>query len=564
MESSQILGAPNLASNGQTSPAGQENAAPAPSRALSPRHFSSVFSKALEQEAQPSSGPARKPAQNQSSSLNVFPSAEPAASVTRPVSLMEMLALAEAQATGSDSEPETGNAPADSSTLLNADGQLAAGTGLSPAMPGYLFEMPDARLAPGVSNQSALPATKAKSGAPNGNSQADAEAAADSGRSLATALAAQASGFGLLASLSLPDVTLREVSRDVEEEPASGALARKASAASDATGVESGRVSLPLASGIAGPSSAPFSANRAELAFSARLVSLNPAEPGQSGGIATGGATSVTPVSLTSAGESYAAIPPRSTTDQKTQSHSGGAQESDDTETASSDSAAESATPARPASSQQNDHTSTARPLQPDATADSIQPNGGAASSQNSAAPYAQAIELQSGGGGQHASGSPAAGAEMRPGTAAEPTQLESAKPEPAARDIKLQVSEEGQRAEVRLVERGGVVQMSVRTPDAKLAGTLREDLPSLSAKLENAGFRAEVWRPAAAAGPGSRHLSESLNGQNSQQDDSGRRRQDTREDRETLQPRQPKVKPTDSAGKQTEKDFAWYISNLR
>jgi hypothetical protein len=514
MQPSQTLAAANFGSSGQTSPATAENTT-ASAAASSPRHFATVFSKALQSEEQPSSGLARKPTQNQSSSPNVLPSAEQSAAVARPLSLMDMLALAEGTPSASNPEAETGDVPINSSSpLLDEDGQLA----------------------PAATTPAAPQSGKSKTGTTNGNSQdCPADSGALSAGGLSLGATSQTNGLGLLASLSLAGATPREPFPNLEREWGSEVFAGKSSAGSDSTGVASGGNALTLGSGGTNPSSSSFLANRGELAFSARLVSLNPAEQAQSG----------------------------ATAEQKMQIPNGG-QNSNDVDPSGPESAGESATPAWPASSQENDHGSTARALQPDALADPIQPSGGAGSSQNLATPFAQAIEVQSSGAGQHASGSPATSAEIRPGTAPEPAHLDATKAEPAARDIKLQVSEGDQRAEVRLVERGGVVQMSVRTPDVKLAGTLREDLPSLSAKLENAGFRAEVWRPAATAGSAIRQLSESLNGQNLQQDDSGRRRQDPREQNETPQPRQPKVKPADSGDTQAEKEFAWYISNLR
>jgi hypothetical protein len=68
------------------------------------------------------------------------------------------------------------------------------------------------------------------------------------------------------------------------------------------------------------------------------------------------------------------------------------------------------------------------------------------------------------------------------------------------AREIQLQVNQGTQRVDVRVMDRGGEVHVAVRTPDAQLAGALRGDLPTLSAKLEQAGFRAETWHPAGAS----------------------------------------------------------------
>lgn len=86
----------------------------------------------------------------------------------------------------------------------------------------------------------------------------------------------------------------------------------------------------------------------------------------------------------------------------------------------------------------------------------------------------------------------------------AEPHRTPAPAPEPAApvspaRDIRLQVAGGDRRVDVRLTERAGEVQVSVRTPDSQLAGALRDDLAVLSARLEQSGFRAETWHPAGA-----------------------------------------------------------------
>jgi hypothetical protein len=72
---------------------------------------------------------------------------------------------------------------------------------------------------------------------------------------------------------------------------------------------------------------------------------------------------------------------------------------------------------------------------------------------------------------------------------------------EPVARDIRLELGGNGNRIEVRLQERAGEVRLAVRTPDAALAESLRDHLPSLSDRLEQSGFRADQWRVGEAAG---------------------------------------------------------------
>jgi len=47
-----------------------------------------------------------------------------------------------------------------------------------------------------------------------------------------------------------------------------------------------------------------------------------------------------------------------------------------------------------------------------------------------------------------------------------------------------------------------------VRTPDQQAAQSMRQDLSRLASSLDDAGFRADTWRPAATnvAGPSSTH----------------------------------------------------------
>jgi hypothetical protein len=139
--------------------------------------------------------------------------------------------------------------------------------------------------------------------------------------------------------------------------------------------------------------------------------------------------------------------------------------------------------------------------------------------------------------------------------------------PEPApaagqARNFQFRVSEGGKRVDVRLTERGGEVHVSVRTPDAKLAGALREDLPVLSAKLEQSGFRAETWRPGMSTPPphfraDETGFSNTPHGQNPPP------RQGSQEQQQAP-PRRPKPSQAESATTSQRKEFSWHISQLR
>ena len=63
------------------------------------------------------------------------------------------------------------------------------------------------------------------------------------------------------------------------------------------------------------------------------------------------------------------------------------------------------------------------------------------------------------------------------------------------------------ERVAIRMIQRAGEIHVSVRTPDAGMAQSLRQDLARLASSLDDAGFRADAWRPAeAVAAPASSH----------------------------------------------------------
>ena len=59
-----------------------------------------------------------------------------------------------------------------------------------------------------------------------------------------------------------------------------------------------------------------------------------------------------------------------------------------------------------------------------------------------------------------------------------------------------------GGSAQVRFVESGGEVRVSVRTADEGLAQNLRTHLNDLTQRLSDGGMPAEFWKPAANAAP--------------------------------------------------------------
>jgi hypothetical protein len=132
------------------------------------------------------------------------------------------------------------------------------------------------------------------------------------------------------------------------------------------------------------------------------------------------------------------------------------------------------------------------------------------------------------------------------------------------AREIQLQVNQGAQRVDVRVMDRGGEVHVAVRTPDAQLAGALRGDLPVLSAKLEQAGFRAETWHLPVASQQ--EHLKPpETTSAGTRQDGRHSSRQDQQEQSQGQQqrPKQPVAESATNISKRR-KAFAWFMSQAR
>ena len=66
-----------------------------------------------------------------------------------------------------------------------------------------------------------------------------------------------------------------------------------------------------------------------------------------------------------------------------------------------------------------------------------------------------------------------------------------------SVRNISLRLTSADQSSvQVRLTERAGELQVSVRTPDAGLTRGLRDGLPDLMGRLQVNGYRADTWQP--------------------------------------------------------------------
>jgi hypothetical protein len=145
----------------------------------------------------------------------------------------------------------------------------------------------------------------------------------------------------------------------------------------------------------------------------------------------------------------------------------------------------------------------------------------------------------------------PVKGVEGQEGTPASP-----------ARDIQLQLTQGDQRVDVRLSERGGEVRVAVRTPDTQLAGALRDQLPRLSAQLEQTGFRTETWHPAISEAPSGqdRRMPSTQSFSNPPGGGQSQSQQDSRQQQSS---RQPKANPAPAAKSSQRKEFAWLMSQL-
>jgi len=134
--------------------------------------------------------------------------------------------------------------------------------------------------------------------------------------------------------------------------------------------------------------------------------------------------------------------------------------------------------------------------------------------------------------------------------------------PKASAHDIKLELSGQGdQRVEVRVSERAGDVRVDVRTPDAGLAGDLREDLPALATKLEQTGFRTEAWHP---AGAGERQRTAEASPGSPSQDSEHSGRNSGQKQRDEQQQSKPKPQQDQTPTQNVGKDFAWLFSSIQ
>ena len=128
--------------------------------------------------------------------------------------------------------------------------------------------------------------------------------------------------------------------------------------------------------------------------------------------------------------------------------------------------------------------------------------------------------------------------------------------------DIQLHLTGADGPVDIHLAERAGEVRVDVRTPDSRTSGALREDISSLTTRLEQTGFHAEAWRPAPVSEAQRERFAERPAGTDSQpQQQQGR--QDDRERRQDNRREQPSGEaPEYSQSEQERKDFSWLFTS--
>lgn len=143
------------------------------------------------------------------------------------------------------------------------------------------------------------------------------------------------------------------------------------------------------------------------------------------------------------------------------------------------------------------------------------------------------------------------------------PATRSAAPPTPAAAPqkpgtLQFQLEGGGQRVQVRVEERAGELRVAVHTPDSHLAGALREDLPTLAAKLEQGGFRADTWH----TGVERQRAPEAASGEAASQEGSTPQHQEHQQDED---PRQNRAKTNDqeSQSNPERKDFSWLFTSI-
>ena len=186
---------------------------------------------------------------------------------------------------------------------------------------------------------------------------------------------------------------------------------------------------------------------------------------------------------------------------------------SSSTEAASTKTTGEVAKPAesRSSSGNQQGHSDSSRDDQSAPTGDTVKAAGASASAAtetlaavHAAAPSSNQIPVgatvQNVVQNAYAAPQPAAAEKTAPVTStaavAEPPQTQTIRPQNI--DLKIAGADNSQ-VDVRISQRAGDVQVTVRTPDGDLAQSLRQHLPELSDRLSQTGVSGDLWQPQSA-----------------------------------------------------------------
>jgi hypothetical protein len=155
--------------------------------------------------------------------------------------------------------------------------------------------------------------------------------------------------------------------------------------------------------------------------------------------------------------------------------------------------------------------------------------------------------QLMNQSAGQSDAATPAK-SEVRPAFAPLPARVEPVTEPPTAppnsnRDITVRIPDATDRGtNVRFVERGSEVHVSVRTGDSELAQMLRGGLSDLTGRLQHNGIQAEVWRPGAdSSQSGSQNQADSQSQAGDPKGSGGRRNQSGAQREEQDQPSENK-----------------------
>lgn len=149
------------------------------------------------------------------------------------------------------------------------------------------------------------------------------------------------------------------------------------------------------------------------------------------------------------------------------------------------------------------------------------------------------------------------------------PARVQAAAPVPEAvrapagsRNVEMHFTVDAGRVQVHVAERAGEVRVAVHTPDANLAGTLRQELPQLTSRLEQSGFHAETWHgPTGGAAEGTRAGEPAPGSPRQDTPDPQQRNSGGQQNEEQQRPQPPEEQ---AAPRPRREDFSWLFDAVR